>query len=330
MRTEARFPGISAKAGHYESFYLKANRPGGGQGVWIRYTVHKRPGEEPTASLWFTFFDEAGGPPRAAKSTVGARDLEVPDGAFIRIGGALLEPGRATGAISGVDGMEVTWALAFEDGIEPLHHLPYERLYRTRLPKTKFLSPYPATKFAGEVVINGERIALAGWPGMIGHNWGTEHAERWVWIQGSGLGGREGDYIDVAAGRIKIGPWTSPWVTNGRLVLDGEPLRVGGLDRIYGTELHEEPTGCEFTMPGKDVSIKGRVAAHKKDFVAWVYADPKGPEHNTLNCSIADMKLTVERPRHSAATVDVEGAAAYEFGSHDDTHGIPVQPYPDG
>jgi hypothetical protein len=329
MRTKARFEAVPARAGHYESFYLKAARPGGGQGLWIRYTVHKRPGAEPRASLWLTVFDAEAPSTRAAKATVGGAELSVPDGGFIRIGDAVLEPGRARGSID-LPERAASWDLRFAEGAEPLLHLPSERLYRTRLPKTKFLSPYPVTSFDGELVIDGERLELAAWPGMIGHNWGSEHAERWVWIQGTGLGGHPGDYIDVAAGRIKIGPWTTPWVANGRIVLDGEAYRVGGFDRVYGTELHEEPTGCEFTLPGKNVSIRGRVAAHKKDYVAWIYADPKGPEHNTLNCSIADMKLVVERPRHSAATLALDGAATYEFGSHDDTHGIPVEPYGDG
>ena len=46
-------PRVAAKAGHYESFYVKACQPGGGQGIWIRHTVHKRPGAEPNASIWF-------------------------------------------------------------------------------------------------------------------------------------------------------------------------------------------------------------------------------------------------------------------------------------
>ena len=42
MHEGARFPGVPARAGHYESFYIKACRPGGGQGIWIRHTVHTR------------------------------------------------------------------------------------------------------------------------------------------------------------------------------------------------------------------------------------------------------------------------------------------------
>jgi hypothetical protein len=329
VRTTARFPAIGLDAGHYESFYIKATRPGGGEGVWIRHTVHKPPGEEPTASLWFTHFDAEAPGPRATKATFPASGLEAPADAFIRIDSATLAPGRATGSITTPE-LEASWDLSFDDGAEPLHHLPYERLYRTKLPRTKFLSPYPASRFGGEVRVGDKRIQLDGWPGMIGHNWGTEHAERWIWLQAPDLGGRPGDYIDIAAGRIKVGRWTTPWIANGQIVLDGEPLRVGGFDRAYGTEFEEKPASCEFVLPGRKARVLGSVSAEPKNIVAWVYADPKGPEHHTLNCSISNLELTVERPGHKAAKIEVAEAAAYEFGSRDLEHGIPVQPYPDG
>ena len=58
MRSEARFPRLDRSAGHYESFYIKATCPGGGRAVWIRHTVHKRPGGELAGSIWFTWFDQ--------------------------------------------------------------------------------------------------------------------------------------------------------------------------------------------------------------------------------------------------------------------------------
>ncbi len=330
MRTKARFPDVAPSAGHYESFYVKATHPTGRRGVWIRHTVHQRPDQPAAASLWFTYFDASAPSPRAAKVTVGPEELSAPQEAFIRIGDAILAPGKATGAIETPE-LGAGWDLHFSDGAEPLHHLPAERLYRTKLPKTKFLSPYPASSFDGRLTIGGEQIDLTGWPGMIGHNWGTEHAERWVWLQASALGGREGDYIDVAAGRIKVGRWTTPWVANGQIVLDGEPLRIGGFLSAYGTEFEEKPSSCKFTLPGKGVRIRGSVEApDRKDVVGWVYADPKGPEHHTLNCSISNMSLDVERPGHKSTRVEVEASGAYEFGSRDFEHGIPIQPYPDG
>ena len=86
MDEGARFPRVAAKAGHYESFYIKACEPGGGRGIWIRHTVHKRPGAEPNASIWFVFFDRAAAGPRATKVTVPAAELAAPAGS--------LDPGR--------------------------------------------------------------------------------------------------------------------------------------------------------------------------------------------------------------------------------------------
>jgi hypothetical protein len=329
MRTEARFPAVAEGAGHYESFYIKAAQPGGGRAIWIRHTIHQRPGEPATAALWFTYFDAERPGPRATKQTVPRESLTFPTGAYIQVGDAVLEPGRAHGRAAS-DELAATWDLAFTDDSEPLHHLPYEVMYRTKLPRTKFLSPYPSATFNGTVTIGDDTVEIGGWPGMIGHNWGAEHAERWVWIQASGLGDNPGDHIDLAAGRIKIGPWTTPWVANGSIVLDGEPHRLGGFRGTYGTEIEEAPTECTFTIPGKDVNVKGRVSAPAKDFVAWVYADPKGPEHNTLNCSISDIELKVERPGKRHAHLNVARAAAYEFGTRDPDHGMPLQPYPDG
>jgi hypothetical protein len=329
VRTKARFSGLPPKAGHYESFYIKASRPDGALGVWIRHTIHKRPHAEPTASLWFTLFDAESDGPRAAKATFPASELTAGDGAYVRIDGAVLEPGHGRGEIR-VEGLDAAWDLGFDDDAEPLHHLPYGWMYRAPLPRTKFLSPYPNATYSGRVEVAGREIAVEGWPGMLGHNWGAEHAERWTWVQGARFGGRDDSYFDIAAGKIRLGPWTTPWVANGVLVLDGEELRLGGLDRVRSTEIRDRPTSCEFTLPGKDVTVRGRVSSEPKRFVAWVYADPDGGEHNTLNCSIADLELTVEREDREPQRLETRGGAAYEIGMRETDHGIPVQPYPDG
>ncbi len=71
-------------------------------------------------------------------------------------------------------------------------------------------------------------------------------------------------------------------------------------------------------------------SSEQRNFVAWVYADPVGPEHNTLNCSISDLELTVERKGEPPRRLECVGAAAYELGTRDTDHGIELQPYPDG
>lgn len=329
MRTEARFPGVGEGAGHYESFYIKATRPGGGQAVWIRHTIHKPPRGQASASLWFTLFDADAPGPRATKLTVPASGASAPADAYVHFPGARFGPREASGRITGPPQPEASWELEIEEGDEAFRHLPYDFLYRAPLPKTKLLSPHPDARFSGAVRFDDTEIELEGWPGMVGHNWGREHAERWSWIQANEF--RQGaGYFDAALGRIKIGPLTTPWIANAVLVLDGERHRLGGLDRIRSTRVEEEPSECSFELTGSDIRVRGHVFSEPRNFVGWVYADPEGPEHNTVNCSIADLELTVERRGRSETRLECVGAAAYELGMRETDHGIALQPFADG
>ena len=163
--TEARFPLVPTTAGHYESFFLKLCRPGERLGAWIRYTVHKRPREAPVGSLWFTLFEEAG--PRASKLTLPA-PAAGGGGSWVRIGEASIGDGAAVGEAEA----GVAWDIRFEAGESPLFHLPRDWMYRARLPRTKLLSPAPAARFDGRLSVDGREIAVEGWRGMVGHNWG--------------------------------------------------------------------------------------------------------------------------------------------------------------
>jgi hypothetical protein len=329
MDEGARFPRVATKAGHYESFYIKACRPWGGQGIWIRHTVHKRPGAEPNASIWFVLFGREAEGPRATKVTVPVAKLSAPAGSWIRVDGAEIGPGRASGAVA-TDALSASWDLTYGGDAEPCKYLPADWLYSAPLPRTKFVAPYPNARFDGTVEVGGEKIDLGGWPGMIGHNWGSEHAERWVWLEGTGFDGSPDTYFDAGAARIKLGSRTTPWLPAGMLMLDGKEHRLGGFGQIRSVSIEESAEGCSFVLPGKDIVVRGRVSAPKKDFVGWVYADPKGPEHNTINCSIADLELTVERPAMPSRVLTLPGGAAYELGMQEIDHGIPIQPHPDG
>jgi hypothetical protein len=329
MEERARFPDVAAKRGHYESFYVKACEPGGGRGLWIRHTVHKRPGAEPEGSIWFVLFDRAAAAPRATKVTVPAAQLSAPAASWIRVADAEVGPGRAEGSVD-TEALAAAWSLTFDGDDRPCKYLPADWLYEAPLPRTKFVAPYPDARFEGRLEIDEETIELSGWPGMIGHNWGTEHAERWVWLEGTGFEGSPGTYFDAGAARVKLGSRTSPWIPSGMLMLDGEPHRLGGLGAIRSARIEESPAACSFVLPGKDVLVRGRLSAPEKAFVGWVYADPQGPEHNTVNCSVADLELTVERPGLPARELTLAAAGAYELGMRETDHGIPIQPYPDG
>jgi hypothetical protein len=321
--TAARFPAVPARAGHYESFYLKLCQPSEPLGAWIRYTVHKRPGEPPKGSLWFTLFEPGG--PRAGKLT--APDPASGGRHWLRVGEARVGADGASGRI----GDEFAWELALEGAEEPLFHLPLPWMYRAPLPRTKLLSPAPAARFEGRLRVDGRELAVEDWRGMLGHNWGAQHAERWIWLHGLGFDGAaagEATWLDAAIGRVKLGPLTTPWIGNGAISIDGERHPLGGPGRR--TEVRETPERCQFVLPGKGLTVRGTVGAARKDFVGWVYADPDGSEHHTVNCSIADMQLSVEREAGPPLTLQLAGGAAYELGMRERDHGMEIQPFPDG
>ena len=326
--TEARFPSIPRSRGHYESFYMRACHPSDPLGVWIRYTVHKRPRREPTGSLWFTLFDASAPGPVASKVTLPSEDVAAGDGSFIRIGASTFGPNEAAGAAH-TEQARADWRLTYEGHAPALNHLPRDWMYRAPIPRIKLTSPAPIATFSGVLDVDGRRIDIDGWRGMVGHNWGSQHAERWIWMNGLGLGEQGDAWLDVAIGRVKLGPVTTPWIANGAVWLDGQLHRVGG-PGARGTKVDERPDGCEFTLPGGSVTLRGEVRAPAKDFVGWVYADPDGPEHNTVNCSIAQMRATVEGDGVPATELATDHCAAYELGMRETDHGMPIQPFPDG
>jgi hypothetical protein len=318
--TAARFPAVPAEAGHYESFYLKLCHPSEALGAWIRYTVHKRPGAAPTGSLWFTLFEEDG--PRAAKLTVPGPASGGAD--WLRVGEARVGADGASGSIPSAPAAaapDVAWELVLEGAEEPLFHLPAAWMYRAPLPRTKLLSPAPAARFSGSLTVDGRSIPVDGWRGMAGHNWGAQHAERWIWLHGIT---EDGDWLDAAIGRVKLGPLTTPWVANGALSIAGDRYV------LRRARVTEYPTHCTFILSGRGVEVRGTVSAPRERFVGWVYADPDGSEHHAVNCSIAELRLQVSRRGGAASELVVPAGAAYELGMREHDHGLAIQPYPDG
>jgi hypothetical protein len=290
--------------GRYESWYVRAVDPDAPRGVWIRHTTLQRPGAPPARSLWCTLWDAAAGPPAAVKATPGECAPFTPEAAR---GTATAGPHHAE------------WDLVMTATAPPLRHLPHELLYAAPLPRTKLESPAPAARVSGRVEAGDRRLELDGWPGMVGHNWGAKHAERWVWLHGIGFGDAPDAWLDLAAGRIRIGPATTPWIANGALHVDGARRALGGL-RVRA-DVEARPG--EATLVVGDVRI--RVTAPREQTVAWVYADPPGGEHHALNCSVAALELTVGDHR----TLATAHGAAYELGVRERDHGIPLAPFPD-
>jgi hypothetical protein len=291
-------------SGRYESWYLRAVDPREPRGVWIRHTTLQRGGGPPVRSLWCTVWDAGAGAPITVKATPGECAPFTPEA--VR-GRAIAGPHHAT------------WDLVMEATAPPLRHLPHSALYVAPLPRTKLESPAPAARVSGRVEAGDRQLELDGWPGMVGHNWGSQHAERWIWLHGIGFEDEPDAWLDLAAGRVRLGPATTPWIANGALHFGGAHRRLGGLKER--PEVDARPGAATLLLD----EVRIRVTAPREQTVAWVYADPPGGEHHALNCSIAALEVTVAGRR----TLATAHGAAYELGVRERDHGIPLIPFPD-
>jgi hypothetical protein len=340
MGASAIFPDAPKRAGIYESFYLRAVAPDEPVGVWIRHTVRKPPGQKPRGSVWCTVFDSGRGQPFMHKLTTD--ELSIPSGGWIAVGnpdgqpgdgdargqGASLTPERAQGTCG-----PARWSLRFSSPEPELHHLPREWLYRAPFPRTKLTSPAPAARFDGAVEVTGQgAIELRSWRGMVGHNWGSEHAERWIWLHGVDFEQAPGAWLDIALGRVKVAGRMTPWVANGALSLDGRRFRVGGL-AARGLRVTETAEGCVLQLAGeRGLTVKARVEVPAGTAAGWHYADPGGGAgHDVVNCSIAALALTVKLPGERASrSLRTAHGGAYELGMRERDHRVPIAPFGDG
>jgi hypothetical protein len=336
LGTSAIFPRAPLRKGLYESFYLRAVAPQEPVGVWIRYTVQKPPGQSPRGSLWCTVFDAARGRPFQHK--LSSDELRAPDDGWIEIGGrggpsvngggGSMGGERAQGTCGAAD-----WSVQLSSQEPELRHLPRSWLYSAPLPRTKLTSPAPAARFDGRLRLAEDReLELRGWRGMIGHNWGSEHAERWIWLHGVGFEEAPDAWLDVALGRVLIGGRMTPWVANGALSLGGRRLRVGGLG-ARGLHVAESPDGCTLRLPGEHgLTVDAHVAVPAGSAAGWHYGDPDGGAgHDVVNCSVAALELTValpgEPPGEPRRSLRSAHGGVYELGMRELDHGVPIAPF---
>jgi hypothetical protein len=323
MATQAMFPAAPPRAGMYESFFLRVVSPREPLGLWVRHTVHKPPGQAARGSVWCTVFDGRRGSPYMHK--LSGHPPRVPPGGWIAVGESTIEHGRAQGACG-----DARWSLSYASDHPQLRHLSPAWLYRTRLARTKLTSPAPHAAFDGVLELAGrEAIEVRGWPGMVGHNWGSHHAEQWIWLHGVAFEEDPRAWLDVGLGRVKLAGRTTPWQASGAVFFNGRRQRLGGALVRGARVLEASQHGCTVELSGAHgLSVRADVLVPAQTAAGWRYADPDGASRDVLNCSIAALEMTVT-PHRGAAPVRMRTphGGAYELGTREGDPGVPLAPF---
>lgn len=311
--------------GHVESYFFKLNDPEGRRALWLKGTLLARPGKAPQAEAWAIAFDRTRGH-RAAKleRPIGGRwteGLSFSDrGLDVRIGGIHLGEQTLSGELRGKD-TTIRWELRHEPRQGPLVPFPSLAMYEGSFPRSKLVSPSPDARFHGWYDVDGERVEVASWRGMQGHNWGKSHAYRYAWAHCNQFEGHDDVVFEGLTGQIKMGPLVTPPIT---LLC----LRVRGVhydwNRPQDWLQASARTGTrrwEFQSRSDLGRLEGWLEAPTEDLVGLIYENPTGPTTHCLNSKLARAELLFHPAGRAPLRLESK-AAALELGTTDPTHGV--------
>ena len=312
------------QAGHYESFYQRANHPDRPLAFWIRYTVFAPAGapERAIGELWAVAFDGETGRHAVAKEEFPIADCEFGRDDFaVRVGGAVLGPGRLVGSAG-----DIAWDLTYAGDERPVLLLP-PRLYAGGFPKAKSLVTLPLARFAGTYTVDGQEIDVETWTGSQNHNWGSRHTDRYAFGQVAGFDGEPDTFLEVATAKAKIaGPITTPWLTTMVLRHHGKEYSLVAPRRALRAKAAYRCFEWNFAGSDDTVEISGRISPDRSAFVGLRYGNPPGGIKHCLNTKIGTAELTVRDRRSGHVQVlRTRDRALFEILTDDTGHGIAIR-----
>lgn len=317
------------RAGHYESYYLRANHPTRPLAFWLRYTVFQ-PHRDPQGAigeLWAVVFDGERNRHVAAKSELPIDQCRFErDGFGVAVGAAHLDSRALTGeAVSG--GHHIAWDLRYRDAGAPILLLP-RWAYDGRIAKAQSVVPRPGVLFDGHLMVDGERWSVTYWRGSQNHNWGVKHTDHYAFGQVAGFDGQPDSFLEVATARLKLGPVWTPFLTMLVLRHEGREYALNALATIVRADASVDFFDWRFTTGNRDVRIEGRITAPREAFVGLRYYNPPGGDKHCLNTKIGACELRVT-DRGSGRTFELhtDNRALFELipPTTDAQHGVAIQ-----
>lgn len=290
-------------AGHVESLFLKLNLPERGVALWLQFGARRllpSAGVADHGHVMAAFFRPHGpGGHVAVKQRFTPEEIVASPGRLaVHIGENLLEQGFTRGSVA-KDGHRVAWELSYEPSALPLFHLPWPFLYRAPLPKTKAVTPALSARFSGRFEVDGEEIEVAGAPGMHGHNWGTQHAHRWIWAHGNAFAGERPEaataVVECLAAQVKIGRLTTPWLNILNLRYGPHRLALNSLREPWAVKTR--PAGNRWHVQGSSgaLRVKGSFEAPPAHFLCAQYLNPDGTVVYCRNATVGSAVLALEQ-----------------------------------
>lgn len=324
-------PGSSG--GHVESLFLEVDL-GAGRGLWLKHTLWAPTlvGREAQAAVWASAFGmgEDGGHVALRETSPASQARFETESLYLRIGETELRHGRAIGRVRDAGGgPDIAWNLTFPCEHEGFRHLPAEWMYGARWPGAKAVTPQIDARFSGTLRVGDTTLTLQDAPGLLGHHWGTSHAERWRWLHCNAFEDRPGVALEVLTAKPRGGRGTAPELSVVHLRMPGERITVGPLRGLWATRTAGDGLDYTFRARTRDRRVEGHFSAPAERFIGVDYVDPDGRIAHCVHTKIADGALRVYAREGGAwrqtLSAHASATAALEIGTRGDTHGVRIR-----
>jgi hypothetical protein len=320
---------------HVESWFLKANEPGGRRAIWLKNTVFARPPSAdrrhalvpPMAEAWAIAFDRERGHV-ATKTSVPLDRARFARGTLdVEVDGCELSLGRARGDIASGT-RRVGWDLEVgPERASPVLHLPRRSLYDASFPTSKLVTPLMDGRVTGSVRVDrGDGAApedwnVAAWPAMVGHNWGRSHPRLYAWVHCNAWDDAEDLAFEAVSARVRMGPVLSPMGTAVFVRWKGQSWDLNARELLGQNRGSISLRRWEVTAAGQGLDVRAELSAETDDLVGLHYPNPSGAMTYCLNTKLARARLELRLPGRPPV-VATSRAGALEIGTRDHQHGV--------
>lgn len=306
----ARFDAMS-QAGHYESWFVRANAPQGEGAFWIRYTIFSPRGrpQDAVGELWAIMFS-AGQIVAVKEAQPIARCAFARDRLHAVVGEAALD-GNSLRGQAGANAHTIKWDLSYDSDEAPIFLLP-ERMYGARFPRAKALVNRPLAVFNGSLHVDGVALGITDWVGSQNHNWGSRHTDRYAWGQVAGFDEEPHAFLECSTARLKLGPLWTPPLSMAVVRLRGETFAFNRLGRALRASGEYSPYSWHLATSDNRLNLGVDIDGSPEGFVALRYPNPPGGTKICLNSKVASCVLRLSG-RDRPAIVLHSSRAAFEI-----------------
>lgn len=300
--------------GHYESYFQRANHPSRPLAFWVRYTVFSPRGrnDATVGELWAVYFDGESGRIAAAKQVVPWNLCRFSREALdARVGDSRLSQENLSGGVVGAK-HQLSWKLSYHSPAPPLLLLP-DRLYESSFPKAKALVGSPQARFSGELIVDGQRIAIEDWIGSQNHNWGEKHTDRYAWGQVAGFDGAPEAFLECATASLRLGPIFTPPMSPVVLRVGAEEFRFSTLRIALRAKAKYQPFSWQIRTHNEQGELAVEFRAQAENFVALPYDNPPGGQKICLNSKLASCRVRLSLRGRAPLELETKHRAAFEI-----------------